>query len=160
MRIDPPASAKAAAPDTSEPLSNAPLAGEDQSPSIPDTLPILPIREAVLFPGTALPLTVGRHASRKLLEESLPQSKIIGVFTQKNSEQENPGPDDLHSVGVAASVLKFIPHPADSVVIIDNALHRIAIRNLLLTYPSIRPDVDVRRYPPLPAGDKPSQAPV
>src|SRR5438552_3699329 len=160
MRIDPPASAKAAAPDTSEPLSNAPLAGEDQSPSIPDTLPILPIREAVLFPGTALPLTVGRHASRKLLEESLPQSKIIGVFTQKNSEQENPGPDDLHSVGVAASVLKFIRQPDDSVVIIVNGLERIAIRKLLLTHPFIRAEVEVLRSPPLPAGDKQWQSTV
>jgi len=160
MRIDPPASAKAAAPDTSEPLSNAPFAGEDQSPSIPDTLPILPIREAVLFPGTVLPLTVGRHASRKLLEESLPQSKIIGVFTQKNSEQENPGPDDLHSVGVAASVLKFIRQPDDSVVIIVNGLERIAIRKLLLTHPFIRAEVEVLRSPPLPAGDKQWQATV
>src|SRR5213083_2707579 len=160
MRIDPPASAKAVAPDTSEPLSNAPFAGEDQSPSIPDTLPILPIREAVLFPGTVLPLTVGRHASRKLLEESLPQSKIIGVFTQKNSEQENPGPDDLHRVGVAASVLKFIRQADDSVVIIVSALERIAIRKVLLAHPFIRAEVEVLRSTPPPANDKQWQATV
>src|SRR5437867_8720539 len=143
MRIDPPASDKAAAPDASGPLSNAALAGEDQSPSIPDTLPILPMREAVLFPGTALPLTVGRHASRKLLEESLPQSKIIGIFTQKNPEQNEAGPEDLYRVGVAAAVLKLIRQADESVVILVSALERIAIRKVLLTHPFIRAEVEL-----------------
>src|SRR4051812_4515653 len=91
--------------------------GEDQPVAIPETLPILPIRQLVAFPGIVLPLNVGRPSSRKLLEESLPQSKIIGIFTQKNAEAEEPGPDDLASIGVAALVLKLIRQADDSVAI-------------------------------------------
>src|SRR5438105_3960826 len=128
MRIEPSVSAKAASSDTGGQVSNATVADNDQSLAIPDTLSILPIRNLVLFPGTVLPLTVGREASRRLLEESLPQSKIIGIFTQKNPELDNPGPDDLHRVGVAAAVLKLIRQADGSIVIIVNVLERIAIR--------------------------------
>src|SRR5437899_213973 len=76
--------------------------------TIPDTLPILPIRNSVIFPGLVMPLTVGRANSRKLLEESLAQTKIIGIFTQNDPAQEEPGPLDLHRVSVAAAVLKLI----------------------------------------------------
>ena len=81
---------------------------DNNVPSIPDVLPILPVRNMVIFPGTVIPLTVGRAASRKLLDESLPQSKIIGLVTQQNLEQDNPGPEDLYKVGVAAQVLKLM----------------------------------------------------
>lgn len=82
--------------------------GERQQVQIPETLPILPVRNTVLFPGTLLPMSVGRPNSRKLLEESLPQSKVIGIFTQQNPEQNDPGLQDLHRVGTAAAVLKLL----------------------------------------------------
>src|SRR6266496_6086553 len=154
MRIDPFVLANAAASDTSEPLSNATFAAEDQSPSIPDTLPILPIRNTVLFPGTMLPLTIGRNSSRRLLEESLPQSKIIGIFTQKDPEQNEAGPEDLHRVGVAAAVLKLMRQPDENVVIIVSALERIAIRKVVLTHPFIRAEIEVLRATPPPEADK------
>src|SRR3954449_7840985 len=111
-------SAKATSSNTAGQLSNAPVAIADQPAAVPDTLPILPIHNLVLFPGTVLPLTVVRETSCKLLEESLPQSKVIGVFTQKNPELDNPGVDDFHHVGVAASVLKLIRQPDGSIIII------------------------------------------
>jgi ATP-dependent Lon protease len=160
MRIDPFILANAAASETSEPLSNGTSGAEDQSPSIPDTLPILPIRNVVLFPGTVMPLTVGRQSSRKLLEESLPQSKIIGIFTQKNAEQNDAGRDDLYRVGVAAAVLKLIRQGDESVVIVVSALERIAIRKVLLTQPFIRAEVEVLRPTPPPTDDKQWQATV
>ncbi len=61
----------------------------DNHPPIPEALPILPLRNTVIFPGTVVPLTVGRASSRKLLEESLPQSKLIGLATQRNPEVDN-----------------------------------------------------------------------
>src|SRR5436190_22768423 len=64
-------------------------------PQIPDVLPILPLRNMVVFPGTVIPLTVGRASSRKLLEESLSQSKVVGIVTQRSAEQEAPGLEDL-----------------------------------------------------------------
>src|SRR5258708_5659977 len=81
--------------------------GENQQ-KIPDTIPILPVRNMVVFPGTVVPLTVGRGSSRKLLQESLPQSKVIGIFSQRNPEQNEPAAVDLHQVGTAGLVLKLI----------------------------------------------------
>src|SRR5678815_3935251 len=82
--------------------------GSDTRPPIPNILPLLPTRDVAVFPGIIASLTIGRPGSRKLLEESLPQSKIIGVFTQKNPDHDNPSPEELQRVGVAASVLKLI----------------------------------------------------
>ena len=73
--------------------------------SIPDVLSILPLRSFVIFPGTILPLTVGRAASIKLLDETLPQTKIIGLLTQRDETKEEPEPQDLNPVGTAAIVL-------------------------------------------------------
>ncbi len=79
--------------------------------AIPELLPVLPVRGSVMFPGTIVPLGVGRPASRKMLDESLPKSKIIALFSQKDEEVENPTADDLHTVGTAAMVLKLIRQP-------------------------------------------------
>src|SRR5689334_14143233 len=68
---------------------------DDQATNVPALLPILPLRSIVVFPGTVVPLTVGRASSRRLLEESLPQSKMIGLIAQRDPEQEEPGPNDL-----------------------------------------------------------------
>jgi ATP-dependent Lon protease len=97
----------------------------------------------VVFPGTVIPLTIGRGASRKLLEESLPESKIIGLFAQRRPEQDDPGPEDLYRMGVAGMVLKLLRQPAEGVLIVVQALRRVAIRRALVTHPYIRAEVDV-----------------
>lgn len=160
MSLQPRLSVKSASPGTGGQPSNMPAGIDDQPATIPDTLPILPIRNLVLFPGTVLPLNVHREASRKLFEESLPQSKVIGIFTQKNAELDNPGPDDLPRVGVAANVLKLIRQADGSIAAIVNVLERIAIRRVLLVSPFIRAEVDVLHASPPPADDKTWQATV
>jgi ATP-dependent Lon protease len=114
-----------------------------ETPTIPDTIPILPLRASVLFPGTAIPLTIRRPASLKLLEESLPKSKIIGLVTQRSHETENPEPRDLYEIGVAALVLKLLRQQNDTVVIVIQALRRIRIRRVLITHPFIRAEIEV-----------------
>src|SRR5215217_2933445 len=69
---------------------------------IPNILPILPIRNIVVFPGTVMPLNVGRQKSKNLLDEVMPAEKVIGVVTQRNADVEDPKLEDLHHVGVAA----------------------------------------------------------
>ncbi len=133
---------------------------DPERPAIPDTLPILPVRNTVIFPGMVVPLTVGRPSSRKLLEESLAQSKIIGVFTQKDAKQDEPAPEDLHGVGVAVSVLKLIRQNDEQAVIVVQALQRIAVRKVLLTHPFIRAEVEVLASSRPPAGDKQFEASV
>jgi ATP-dependent Lon protease len=142
------------------PLTDTALAGEHQAVAIPGTLPILPLRHLVLFPGTVLPLTVTRPGSRQLLEESLPLSKVIGLFAQKNPDEEEPGPEGLAPIGVAASVLKLIRQPNDQVIIIVNTLERIAIRKVLLTRPFIKAEVEPLASINPPADDKEWQATV
>lgn len=158
--MEPTLIAKADESAANEASSDSPVFLENHPAAIPNTLPILPTRQLVAFPGTVLPITIGRTGSRKLLEDSLPQSKIIGLFTQKNPEQDDPGPSDLARVGVAAGVLKLIRQPDDSVVIIVNALDRIAIREVLLTDPFIRAEVEVLHSTPPPGNDKEWQATV
>ena len=72
-----------------------------QPATIPHVLPILPIRNIVVFPGTVMPLNVGRPKSKAVLDEVMPGEKIIGVCTQKNPDVEDPQYPDLHTVGVA-----------------------------------------------------------
>ena len=65
----------------------------------PDELPILPLRNNVLFPGVVIPITVGRDKSIKLIQDANKGSKIIGVVSQKNQEEESPEFSDLYSIG-------------------------------------------------------------
>src|SRR5436305_4855006 len=78
---------------------------------IPSLLPILPIRNIVVFPGTVMPLNVGRSKSKALLDEVMPGDKIIGVVTQRNADVEDPRLEDLQPVGVAWVILKLFKLP-------------------------------------------------
>ena len=80
---------------------------KDNQPVIPDVLPILPVREMVVFPGTVVPVTIRRESSRKLLDASLAESKIIGLVAQRDATKDNPAPEDLFGVGTAVIVLKL-----------------------------------------------------
>ena len=84
------------------------MADQGQTPKIPETLSILPLRGFVIFPGTVAPLNVRRPASIKLLDETLPMTKIIGLVAQRDESKEDPEPQDLYTVGTAAIVLKLL----------------------------------------------------
>src|SRR5436309_3746027 len=94
---------------------------------IPNTLPILPIRNIVVFPGTVMPLNVGRQKSKNLLDEVMPGEKIIGVVTQKNAESEDPRYPDLNTVGVACMILKLFKLPDGNQSIIVHGLTRFRL---------------------------------
>merc|ERR1712078_438892 len=70
--------------------------------SLPDTLPILPLRNTVLFPGVVIPITAGRDKSIELINDANNGTKVIGVIAQKDENVENPKFDDIHSVGTVA----------------------------------------------------------
>ena len=131
-----------------------------ERPSIPDTLPILPVRNTVLFPGMMVPLTVRRPSSRKLLEESLARSKVIGIFAQKDPAKDEPAPDDLHHVGVAATVMKLIRGGEDQIVLVVQGLERVAVRKVVLTHPFIRAEVELLASTEPPVQDKEFEATV
>ena len=112
-----------------------------QTPKIPDVLSILPVRGFVIFPGTVAPLNVQRAASIKLLDETLPQSKIIGLVAQRDADKENPEPQDLYSVGTAAIVLKLLRQSDDHVIALVQGLRRFSLRKIVTTQPYIRAEV-------------------
>jgi ATP-dependent Lon protease len=118
-------------------------AAATSAPKIPDVLSILPLRSFVVFPGTILPLTVGRAASIKLLDETLPQTKIIGLLTQRDETKEDPQPQDLYSVGTAAIVLKLIRQSDNHLIIVVQGLRRFALRKIIATDPYLRAEVEL-----------------
>ena len=111
--------------------------------SIPDVLSILPLRSFVIFPGTILPLTVGRAASIKLLDETLPQTKIIGLLTQRDETKEEPEPQDLYPVGTAAIVLKLLRQSDSHVILVVQGLRRFALRTIVAAHPYLRAEVEL-----------------
>ncbi len=111
---------------------------------IPDELPILPVRETVLFPGAVLPLTVGRESSLALLNSLSGAEKLLGVVAQHDPRVEEPGPSDLHSVGTAAKVHKTVKMPNGNVVIFLEGLQRIRVVELLSLKPFLRAKVEVQ----------------
>ena len=117
---------------------------DDESlPLIPETLSILPVRSFVVFPGTIVPLNVQRPASIKLLDETLPLTKVIGLLTQRDEKKEDPEPQDLYYVGTAALVLKLLRQAEDHVVVLAQGLRRFSIRKIAATHPFLRAEIDL-----------------
>ena len=114
-------------------------------------LPILPVRDTVLFPGAVMPLTVGRESSLALLDSLEGNDKILGVVAQLDPRTEDPSGTDLHSVGTAAKVHKMVRMPNGNVVAFLEGLHRIRITEILGLKPFLRaqvepqPDLDTER---------------
>src|SRR5437667_7328927 len=116
---------------------------ETQMPHIPEELPILPMRGFVVFPGTVTPLNVQRAASLKLLDDTLPRTKVIALLTQRDETKDEPAPEDLYSVGTAALVLKLIRQGEDNVLVIVQGLRRFTLRKIVATSPFLRAEVDL-----------------
>jgi ATP-dependent Lon protease len=121
--------------------SNVGIADQSQTPKIPETLSILPLRGFVIFPGTVAPLNVRRPASIKLLDETLPMTKIIGLVAQRDESKEEPEPQDLYTVGTAAIVLKLLRQADDHVIALVQGLQRFSLRKIVATHPYIRAEI-------------------
>jgi ATP-dependent Lon protease len=106
-------------------------------------MPILPIRNAVLFPGMVVPLTIGRTASRKLIEEL--KGSALGVFTQISDTDEEPRSTDLHRVGVSGKVMRVVKQNSDSVVAIVSVEDRVALLSAEVPAPYLRAKTEVLR---------------
>ncbi|MEY2484864.1 MAG: ATP-dependent Lon protease [Verrucomicrobiota bacterium] len=135
-----PGAEPASGPSRSGALGNS---DEAAMPPIPDVLSILPVRSFVVFPGTILPLTVGRAGSIKLLDDTLPNSKIIGLVAQRDETKEDPQPQDIYSVGTAAIILKLLRQGDDRVVVVVQGLRRFALRKIIQTEPFLRAEVEL-----------------
>src|SRR3954468_21385286 len=119
------------------------LGGNGQQVSIPSSVPILPIRNVVVFPGTVMPLNVGRQKSKNLLDEVMPGEKMIGVVTQKNGDAEDPEYSDLNTVGVAATILKLFKLPDGNQSIIVHGITRFRLLELTQEAPFLSGRIEV-----------------
>ena len=102
---------------------------------------ILPIRNTVAYPGTIIPLTVGRAESKALLADAERNDAMIGLVTQRKAEVDKPGFDDLHPVGTTASVLKTIKMPQGSINIFVHGIARFQIVERVATEPYLKAKV-------------------
>ena len=106
------------------------VATEELDASPPASAPVLPLRNAVVYPGNMIPLQVGRKQSLQMLERNLPQSDRIVVALQKNPEQAEPGLEDIHEIACLARVLRLVRPDETSAVAITQGLNRVRLSNI------------------------------
>src|SRR5579863_7178394 len=109
---------------------------------LPAELPILPLRDTVLFPGAVIPLTVGRESSLALLDSLEGEEKVLGVVAQLDPRIEDPVGTDLHTVGALGKVHKMVRTPNGNVVVFLEGLTRIRIVEVLGLKPFLRARVE------------------
>jgi ATP-dependent Lon protease len=102
---------------------------------VPETVPILPLRNTVLFPGVILPITVGREKSLKLIDEVYNGGKVLGAVAQKDPEVESPGFDDLYKIGTIAQIIKILEMPDGSTSVIIQGKKRFQLEEIVETEP-------------------------
>jgi ATP-dependent Lon protease len=111
---------------------------------VPEVLPILPVRDTVLFPGAVLPLTVGRESSLALVNALMGDEKLLGVVAQLDPRVEDPAAADLHKVGTLAKVHKTVKMPNGNVVIFLEGLQRIQVVDLISLRPYLRARIEAQ----------------
>jgi len=115
------------------------LSSEDEelikAEKIPDVLPILPLRNTVLFPGVVIPITVGRDKSIKLVKEAYKDKKLIGVVAQIDAEIEEPEPADLNTIGSVANIIKILQMPDGNTTVIIQGKKRFQLLEMVQSEP-------------------------
>jgi ATP-dependent Lon protease len=120
----------------------------------PSELPILPLRNNVLFPGVVIPITVGRDKSIKLIQEANKGNKIIGVVSQKNQEEESPEFEDLNKIGTVAQIVRMLKMPDGSTTVIIQGKRRFQIIQPLRTEPYMLATVKIIKEKRIDKNDK------
>lgn len=116
---------------------------EDLSPEeLADVLPVLPIKNTVLFPGVVIPITVTRQKSIRLIKKAYSGNKIVGVLTQRN-KQEEPKADDLYKLGTVARIIKMLVLPDGNTTIIIQGKNRFRVKSFVTEEPFLTASIEV-----------------
>ncbi len=126
-----------------EPLEVEELSTGDRPLNLPDELPILPLRDTVLFPNSFMPLAVARESSVRLIDEAISGGKLIGVFTQRDATVEEPQQGDLYSIGTASHIHKMFKLPDGSLRLIVQGLARLHLDEVSAVKPYLRAHVSL-----------------
>jgi len=105
--------------------------GDLENVEVPETIPILSLRNTVLFPGVVLPISIGRPRSIQLIKDAYRNDKIVGTVAQKDPDMENPGFNDLHSVGTIGQIVKLLEMPDGSTTAIIQGRKRMILNELV-----------------------------
>ena len=124
---------------------------------IPDKLPILTLRNTVLFPNTVIPITISREKMINLINESYASSKKVGVVAQKSPDNDNPGPDDIYHIGTVAHIIKKFKLPDDNTMVIIQGIQKFRIREIVETQPYLKATTHLIETP-APVMDQNTQA--
>ncbi len=120
-----------------------------KSEKVPDSLPVLTLRNNVLYPGTVIPISVGRDQSIRLINDAAESTKIIGVVAQKNEKIDQPGAKDVYRTGTMARIMRVIKMPEGNMTVIIQGIKRFYIEDFIQTEPYFvarvkeLPDMDV-----------------
>ena len=106
-------------------------------------LPVLPLRNMVMYPGVATPVLVGRSKSLKLIKEAYAKKKFIGVVCQRDMNVEDPEPKDLHKVGTIAEIVKILEMPDSGTTVILQGKKRFEIKEVTTTEPYLKANVTI-----------------
>jgi ATP-dependent Lon protease len=121
------------------------LSAEDEeiinAEDVPPVLPILPLRNTVLFPGVVIPITVGRDKSIRLIKEFYKGERIIGVVSQKDGDIEDPSYEDLNKIGTVAYIIKILQLPDGNTTAIIQGKKRFELGTLLQSEPYFKAEV-------------------
>ncbi|MDD4143722.1 MAG: endopeptidase La [Prolixibacteraceae bacterium] len=109
---------------------------------VPETLPVLPLRNTVLFPGVVLPITVGRKKSLRLIKDVYKGSKLLGTFAQKDYTVDDPASDELYTIGTVGEVLKILEMPDGSTSVIIQGKRRCVVKKFVATEPYYKASVE------------------
>lgn len=115
----------------------------DVAESIPDELPILPLRNTVLFPGVVIPITVGREKSIKAVNDAYKMDKLVGVVSQKDSQVEEPSLEDLEKIGTVAKIIKMIKMPDGGTTVIIQGKKRFKTEEITTQEPYFKARITV-----------------
>ena len=116
----------------------------DRQPGVPAAgeLPVLPLRDTVLFPNSFMPLAVARESSVRLIDEAVSSGSLIAVFTQREASEDEPLQEDLYPVGTASHIHKMFKLPDGSLRIIVQGLARVRLSELVNVRPYLRARIE------------------
>ena len=98
--------------------------------SLPETLPLIPVRDIVIFPYMVLPLFITREKSIKALEEALSKDRLVFLVAQKNLSEEDPSPKDLYRVGTVALIMRMLKLPDGKIKVLVQGLSKASIKEI------------------------------
>ncbi len=128
--------------DASASTENPERVEKNHEVSLPDELGILPIRNTVAFPGTVMPLGVGRDKSKRLIEDVTAAKTVIGLLTQRNADTEDPSTSEVYQVGTVASILKVVRTPGGGMQVIVHGIMRFRVKRFIATEPYMKAKVE------------------